>query len=43
MSDDSICWDLEKIEVYSVRSAYRAIFSDYDSDNITSSSTILNI
>lgn len=43
LPDDSICWDLEKNGVYSVWSAYRAIFGDYDSENATSSSIMLNI
>ena len=28
LPEDTLCWDLEKDEVYSVRSAYRTMFDD---------------
>uniref|UniRef100_A0A803MUC9 RNase H type-1 domain-containing protein n=1 Tax=Chenopodium quinoa TaxID=63459 RepID=A0A803MUC9_CHEQI len=40
--NDSICWDLEKGGDYSVRSAYRAIFGDYEAEIRTSGSSSSN-
>ncbi|XP_021737156.1 uncharacterized protein LOC110703671 [Chenopodium quinoa] len=39
--DDTICWDLEKGGDYKVRSAYRAIFGDYEADFRSSGSSSL--